>query len=181
MNAPVIIIFGLSGVGKTTLCKAFVRQYPQYIHLSASQMLREATGRMSEELRKSDTKTIRERQIILSAVLQEKRRGRDSSPVLIDAHSVIDNDRTLVPVPTSAIAAMKPTGLVFIAADPVTLLQRRTADSRERPLRTVDELREQQERAEGVAHAFAEELSLPINSDNISTVDELAAFINSIV
>ncbi|AWI90994.1 hypothetical protein C0214_23935 [Methylobacterium sp. DM1] len=179
MNPPIIIVFGLSGVGKTTLCKAFVHQHPHYIYLSASQMLREATGRMPEELRMSDPQAIQERQKLLSAVLEEKRKGREGAPVLIDAHSVIDNNNTIVSVPISAIAAMRPTGLAFIEADPVAILQRRATDSRDRPIRTIDELRQQQLFAKEIAHEYAEKLDLPINLGRIQNVDDLHAFIKS--
>ena len=112
-------LFGLSGVGKTRFASELVAREPRILHLQASALLRKASGLLDEELRTADRDAMHANQKALADALQEARAGRRERPVLIDAHSVIDNDVDLLDVPFEAIRPLGIGHYLFVRADPV--------------------------------------------------------------
>ncbi|MGY4282030.1 adenylate kinase [Bradyrhizobium sp. LM2.7] len=105
---------------------------------------------------------ILQNQNLLGEALKHFRLGRETSDVLIDAHSVIDNDHELIEVPIDAVRAMSPSGLVLLEAPPELVAERRRKDARLRPSRTAEELQFQTGVARRVCESYASELGLPL-------------------
>ena len=62
--------------------------------------------------------------------------------VIIDGHSVIDTPSGLVPIEPAVFAKLRIQRVIFLVDDPSEIFRRRAGDrSRNRPARTVDDLR----------------------------------------
>jgi adenylate kinase len=140
MRGETIVVFGISGAGKTSSCLTFVKGNPEYLHLSASELLRGAAAADPASLRISPADQILENQKLLPSALRARREGQWHRPVLIDAHSVIDNDRELVRIPVEVIRSLDPDGLLLMEAAPEIIAARRSEPGSRRPARSIDQI-----------------------------------------
>lgn len=161
-DGPVIGLFGLSGVGKTKYAQEVVAREPRILHLQASELLRRASGLNDEELRTARRDRLIANQGALAAAMEEARAGRRDRPVLIDAHSVIDNDIELVDVPFEAIAPLRIDSFVFLRANPELIVTRRSRSDRPRPYRSAETLAEHQRRALDACGHYAARSNAPL-------------------
>lgn len=161
-DGPVVGLFGLSGVGKTKYAQEVVARDPRVLHLQASELLRRASGLDDEELRTARRDRLVANQGALAAALEEARAGRRDRPVLIDAHSVIDNDVELVNVPFEAIDPLGIDAFVFLRAEPELIVARRLRSDRLRPYRSAETLAEHQRRALDACGEYAARSGAPL-------------------
>jgi adenylate kinase len=85
-------------------------------------------------------------------------------PILFDAHCLIDNGKQLIEIPASVIQALSPSGLIFIQDEPSAILGRRSRDAtRVRPIRSLVELQEHQDRARAICGEYAGLLNLQLH------------------
>ncbi len=158
------LVFGISGVGKTTACRDYVKRHPDTLFVSASSLLKSSMGMSGDALRTAAAGEIVQNQAVLGTALAEFRRGREAQAVLVDAHGVIDNDQALVPVPVSAIEALAPDHLILLEAPPTVVAAHRAAGVRPRPVRSVAaieaELFAERETVEGFARTLGLHLAI---------------------
>ncbi|WLB11289.1 ATP-binding protein [Bradyrhizobium elkanii] len=186
MNKPIsrigiVLVFGISGVGKSTACASYVARHPSVLHTSAGALLQAAKNIDSAILRTDVAGNILQNQNLLGEALKHFRWGRETSDVLIDAHSVIDNDHELIEVPTDAVRAMSPNGLVLLEAPPELVAERRRKDARLRPSRTPEELQFQTGVARRVCESYASELGLPLEIGTAMHDDDLEMLIQRMI
>lgn len=175
MRGLCVIVFGISGVGKTTECEAYIGQHPDWMHVSASQLLREATNVSNEDLRTASADGIRANQQLLGEMLTKHRLGRESRPILIDAHAVIDNDRQLVRVPIEAVRSLSPDGMILLEA-PASLIAQRRLTGRHRPQRSIADIRRELSAERQTVRRYAKELRVPLQEGEATgslTLDRL--------
>lgn len=164
MSNNVIILFGLSGVGKTTFLKR-VALLSEFLHLQASDLIKmqfeveEDSKLSSEQLRRGD---INDNQMKLAiAFLNETK--EHGGTIVLDGHSIIDAPEKLIKIQPAVLAPVNPTKIVFLKDSAEAIFQRRLNDrSRQRPSRTACELAEQQNIALEQAEAIAGALAVPI-------------------
>jgi adenylate kinase len=159
-----LAVFGVSGVGKTTLITQFVREHKDWQALSASKLLAQLTHLASDKLRVSDRPRIENNQFLLAeAIHQHRRISKRETDWLLDAHSLIDNNREFVPVPTAAIALINPDSLIFVFDSAQQIRERRAADrQRQRPLLSIERIDEEQELAFQTCLQYSTELKLEL-------------------
>ncbi|CAN7642485.1 AAA family ATPase [Phenylobacterium sp. LjRoot219] len=174
---PTLIIFGISGVGKTTAAQAMLDRFAGLRHFQASSLLKAAHAQSGEELRTAPAERIAENQTVLSRALADARSGSPGAPAILDAHSVIDNDRGLVDLPLQTFAALEPDAIAFLRADPNAIVARRLSDARHRPARSAAQLAAYQDRAEMVAAAHARALGIPFQVVEGGDHETLARFL----
>ncbi|MFC5356387.1 ATP-binding protein [Azospirillum himalayense] len=180
MDGKIFIVFGISGVGKTTACQSFVTRHPNYLYVRASDLLGNVTSLTSEELRTASRSHIIRTQALLADALRIHRTGQESRRVLIDAHSVIDNDRSLIRIPVDVIRSLSPNGLIFLEADADRLVEHRKASKKMRPVRSAPELARQQEIARDTVCQYACELRIPLAVGTVTNGFDIAPLILSI-
>jgi adenylate kinase len=163
-NAPygrLVAVFGISGVGKTTLISHFVREHQGWRVLSASGLLAQMTQIDSDELRRYDRANIETNQFSLASAIQQKRATAPELNWLLDAHSVIDNDQELIAVPTQVIKQINPDSLIFVQDDPEKILRRRISDrDRRRALPSSARVEEEQTLALQTCLAYSSDLKI---------------------
>jgi adenylate kinase len=157
-----IIVLGISGVGKTTACREYVVHNPEFLHLTASELIRNATGVTLQELMTADAMEIMRNQLVLQKALQTELQKRQATKVIIDGQCVLDNGREIVILPVDLVAPLRPTGFILLEDEPAKVLQRRLNDSRERPLRTAEELSAQMEMNRVAVRGYATTLMVPL-------------------
>lgn len=168
-----IVVFGVSGVGKTTACRSFVTRNPEFAYITASEVLRRATGLPVEQLRRSSKEEVLANQKILTERLPDEITKHGAQFVLLDAQNIIDNGRDLIEVPVSILEDLSPRGVIVLEADPNDVYARRNGDGRFRPSRTPEELSEQMNLIRRIAFQQAARLDIPCVVSRVTRSFEL--------
>jgi adenylate kinase len=173
----VLGLFGISGVGKSYLSAKLVRQFPDLLHLQASQLLRTAHASSGETLRTANADTIAQNQIALGDAFNSARKGQEHKSVILDAHSVIDNDKGLVAIHVDAIRPLSLTHILFVSATPEVIIQRRAGDDRARPVRSLQQIAEYQEKALLVSLQYSRDLEVPFLQSTTDEEEKISNFV----
>lgn len=170
-------VFGVSGVGKTTLISQFIAAYSGYIHLEASKLIKESLAKpvlSSEHLRSMEPSAIEVNQIRLTEQFRVARRAHPKKTVILDAHSVIDSDPHATLVSVEIIRELELKQMIFIRDRPDAIARRRDDDSnRRRPMRSVRSIAQLQNMALDQCQVYAVNLGLPLN---LTSPMDLAGF-----
>jgi adenylate kinase len=157
-----IIVLGISGVGKTTACRSFVTRHRQFMLISASELLREATGLSEEELRTADAKEVLHNQAVLSAMLTQRLSRCPDASVIIDGQVIIDNGREIVRVPVDVVRSVNPIGMILLEAPAEEVVRRRLSSGVRRPKRVAPELAFQMNLARDLVVDYGRVLNIPV-------------------
>lgn len=174
-----VLVFGVSGVGKTTACESYVKRHPQWMHIRASELLSQATAKDPRSLRIGTADEIEANQALLGLQLKRRRDAVPHRPFLIDAHAVIDNDLGLVPVPLEAVRALYADALILLEAPAAIVVSRRASGDRTRPARSVEDIEIELKAEADVVRRFAQCLGLPIETGIVTENFDLAPLIAS--
>lgn len=162
--AVTILVFGISGVGKTTLLESALQRFPAAHVWRASDIIGIARHEPDpEKLRTLPLDEIRLNQELLVRGFEARRREFAESLVLLDAHSVLDTEAGLIDIPVEVVSAFIPSGIIHVSDQIEQIQARRLADSaRARPQRSLIELREYQERSMAACERFKSALEIPL-------------------
>lgn len=180
MTGPIIILLGVSGVGKSRLANKIGALRPDTLLLSAGGLLRKYLRTTGEKLRTAEKRDVQENQLALAEALTNERRGQEDRLVLLEAHSFIDNDQELVDVPVKIIESLKPAGIILMSTTGERLAQQREMDERERPKRTPRELGRQLDHSRNLAVHYSETLRIPMIQIEGGDYETALAFIDSL-
>ena len=142
--------------------RAVIGQDPTVAHVSASDLLKVDHAQTGEELRTAQRELLVSNQSVLASTLMAWPFPSGTRHVLLDAHSVIDNDKVLVDIPIDAIASLSPNRLIFLFDEPANIVSRRLSDTRQRPSRTAEELDAHQKRSLEVCELYSERMAIPL-------------------
>jgi len=159
-NGRIFAVFGLSGVGKTTMCAAVAeRIQPAALHVQVGKLLGSILNEPSTEaLRTASSDDVLQNQMLLPAAMADMLAHHPGRHAIFDGHSLIDTGKSIVIVPANVITAMRPSGIAFIYDDPKAIHDRRKTDTtRKRPLPLISEISEQQNLARAAAEQYATE------------------------
>lgn len=159
---PCVLVFGVSGVGKTSACADYAARHPKILSVSASSLLKAATAASGESLRTASAQVIRHNQSRLAKALSDYRAGREEFPILVDAHAVIDNDEEFVRVPLTAIQSIGPNLLILLEAPPDRISAHRTSDVRPRPLRSIEAISREMKAERAAVSDYAAALGIDL-------------------
>jgi adenylate kinase len=156
-----LIVFGVSGVGKTTACLGYVARHPNYLLLSASSLIAEVTGASLPELQTSSVPELLANQTILQAAVESRLRQSKASNFILDGQCVLDNGHDVVTLSVDAIEPFRPTGLILLEASASDIALRRLSDARQRSIRGVEELSSQLAMNRDAVKNYAMHLAIP--------------------
>lgn len=174
-----IAVFGLSGVGKSTVVERVVSASGGLARsVNAGELIHLRRGDVigSRSLRSLTAEEILCNQELLVAEFAKERTKGEAPVLLLDGHCVVDNGERLVTVPSDVIERLDLSAAVFIQASPMAIAKRRSDDCRRaRPYRSSATLRDQQEAGLSACMSYTIRLGLPLA---VVTVDHAAILVS---
>lgn len=161
----IVVIAGLSGVGKSYLINKLKADYVNVTNFSAGSLIKKRRSNTArDQLRLYDQDGIMQNQnLLIEQFLEEVTRLGQDKTVLFDAHMLVDTDEGIVDIPLEIFSRIDPSSFIFLSVGPEIILARRTKDiSRHRPKRTEEEIRSQQDRSILLATDYAQKLNIPL-------------------
>ncbi|MGF0524607.1 ATP-binding protein [Agrobacterium pusense] len=175
LDTKLIIVFGVSGVGKTTACAEYANRNHDVIHSSASDLLRlhrETAGMRTIDEVMQDQHTL----VDLVCALRAETRA---SLVLLDAHSLIVVAGRKIVIPADIIAAMNPSGLIFFKATGDVVFSRRALRGDITNI-APQEIERWQEKSLRAAQSYASQIPCRLSVLDVSQGTDLAGAIGSL-
>jgi adenylate kinase len=163
-GAPTILVCGISGVGKTKLLERAIDSFPSAVIWRAAEIIGNARDVIDPEaLRNLPIGEIQQNQKLLVKGFNARRKALPEGLVFLDAHSVIDSENGLIDIPFEVARHLHPAGIIHISDDVPRILERRTADkNRVRPVRSLAQLTEYQQRSIASCERYSVGLNVPI-------------------
>jgi adenylate kinase len=179
----VVGIFGISGVGKTTLIDSMIGKRSNWIRVSAGSLIQEqrpSVGR--DSLRKLPLDGLQKNQEAIVIGLHRMRETTTAELILFDGHILVDNGVQLFEVPRDVIARLQLDALVFVEESPREIRGRRSGDpQRVRATRSLEEIAEEQSRARSIEMSYAQALEIAVSIFESHQAEELTAFLENIL
>ena len=161
----IVVIAGISGVGKSYVINQLKEDSSHYVNFSAGTLIKKRRSNMArDQLRLLDQEGIMQNQFLLiEQLIEEVNAVPKEKTILFDAHMLIDTDDGVVEIPLDIFSKINPARFIYLYEDPETISERRARDvSRQRPIRTLDELGSQQDRSLLLVEKYAEQLDVPV-------------------
>lgn len=118
----VIFVAGVHGVGKTYLCQQFVSRYPDFVHASASQLIKEQMAIPNWGVDKLVADVDKNQVALVDAV---RRRTDAGEKLILDGHFALRNQqREIVPLKAEVYAGIQVTGFILLEAPTDLILSR---------------------------------------------------------
>jgi adenylate kinase len=175
-----IAIFGVSGVGKSTLIEHFIANDSSWTHLQAGQLIRSELKNIDhDKLRLEGNEAILKNQYLMIDAFWREIENQKLTKVIFDGHSIIDTGTEILNIPEDVIKALKPTKLLFIKVEPSIILDKRSKDTnRDRPLLSEEVINKQQEQAIKQFSTYGEALFIEADVIEGPNVDCLKALLS---
>lgn len=160
----ITVIAGLSGVGKTFIIQKLIHESDAYVHLSTGSLINKRLENLDrDQLRELEKDSILTNQYLMIEQFKEELNTIDRGlSIMFDAHTIIDNDHELIEVPYEIFEQLSPVRIIFLSDEAEKILERRKSDnSRKRPIRSIPEIIEQQNRSIMLAQEHSSRLSIP--------------------
>lgn len=178
-----ILVFGVSGVGKSWLCRQAAASLGLR-HVSGSELIRAEKERLTSQIVSADelrTDRVVDNQELLLAGFRIYE-AQDSTSILFDGHNVVDTNDGLVRIPFEVISGLRPAGIAVVVDTPAAIISRRNADStRGRPQRNEETLSNYQDLCLELAKDHATLLSVPMESIASGNTDAFVAFLRPLL
>ena len=155
-----VCVFGVSGVGKSTLISRYLAIRPDWIGLAASELLE--TRYSSADSPTSLEQDFVDQQIRLVERIKVVRQRSLKAHFIVDGHCALDVGGTLRVIPLVVIERLMPTLIVVVEDEVNAIGSRRTIDlTKERPLRNVRALTDLQQITVQLSQDYGRALRIP--------------------
>jgi adenylate kinase len=130
-----ILVTGVSGVGKTYTILRAIAELPQFRYLRASEVLR-SLGRPITNL--TAAQIAENQEVLLAALMLET--DRDCRYLIVDGHAVLETASEFVPVPDHVYRDLPISTVIYIFDDPRSIAPRRVEKARSTDPVKIEEL-----------------------------------------
>ncbi|MGV8938649.1 MAG: ATP-binding protein [Allorhizobium sp.] len=178
-----ILVFGISGVGKSWLCGQAAASL-DIRHISGSELIRAEKERLTSQIVSADAlrsdRVVDNQQLLLHGF--DVYKTQDARPILFDGHNVVDTDDGLVKIAADVIFSLEPNAIVVVTDTASKVMERRSADSsRARPTRAAEALLSYQALCVQLGREHASALSIPFREISSGHTDDFIAFLRSVL
>lgn len=161
----IIVIVGLSGVGKSHVISELKKDECLFIHFSAGSLINKRRKLIERDklrtLKRNDV--LQNQYLLIDQFNNELESIPAGSIILFDAHMIIDSDDSILEIPFDIFKKINPSTFILLYDDPAVILSRRKKDSsRVRPRRSIDEIDRQQNKSQKLVEEYASRLSVPL-------------------
>lgn len=153
-------VVGISGVGKTTIIRRFVKEHSDYFHVEASKLIKQRIrAETSEQIRVLPKNKVLMNQSLL---IEELSRYKDKySQIILDGHLLIDNSKELIPIPLKIVKQIAPQNIILIQGNSHEIFSHRINDTcKDHPNQTVAEIERIQSYLKYITLNYCKELSV---------------------
>lgn len=174
----IVLLAGVSGVGKTTTLKDATRRLA-FVHLQAGEIIkfeRQERQDKRHDIQITNAMEINDNQALLISGFM--RCAPKEGLIVLDGHTVIDTINGLVEISPAVFSAIGVSRFVVLIDDVEKIALRRLSDTkRMRPIRSIEELAEHQERSLLSAYRAALTLGVPVYAVPMSHILDVSNFI----
>lgn len=181
MRRKIFGLFGISGVGKSWMANHIIIKYPRMLHLVGSELIKkvnEKTVVSSESLRKKKPADISNNQDLLINMFHLAIAAKPDVNVIFDGHTVIDTHEGYIVIAFDIIKQLDLAEIIYITDEDQTILHRRELDeSRQRPKRSLLQIKDYQDLSRQTCQKYAALLGIPIQIVKSGDIDALFSII----
>lgn len=179
----VVGVFGVSGVGKTTLISEVVRREPGWHRTSAGSLIQLSHPDVERDsFRRHARNQILVNQEAIVRGLSDLRSLGDAEVVLLDGHLLIDSDQGPVEIPLDVVRRFRLDAMTFICDKPDQISLRRKHDpNRKRAVRSTEYIAQEQLNACEIVERHARELGIPFATVTPSQPEYVVSFVKGLI
>lgn len=182
-SQKVVIIFGLPGVGKTTLINEVLKNRNDFVRLSGGSLINEELSEEERDiLRKQTSDQILSNQEILLYNYKKKREALGNKHIIFDGHCVIKSENSLTVIPYEVIQRLNPDIIIFLDENSETITERRSRDDKrpDREIETVADLDKNRDLQLEVCQDYTRKLDIPMKIFNSPKSEEINTVLDEI-
>ena len=153
-------VVGISGVGKTTIIRRFVKEHSDYVHLEASKLIKQRIrAETSEQIRVLPKNKVLMNQSVL---IEELSRYKEKySQIILDGHLLINNNQELIPIPLDIVKKISPRNIILIHGNSHDILSHRINNLQKKYFKeTISEINRSQQFMKEIAISYCKKLGI---------------------
>lgn len=183
-NQKVAIVFGLPGVGKTTLIECFLSTRNDFIRLSGGSLI---NGELSEQerdiLRKESKDQVLSNQNILLFNFRKERAKLRDKHIIFDGHCLVKSGDSITVIPVDVIHGLEPDIIIFLDEPTEVIIDRRNRDET-RPGReheSASDIDKNRDMQIGVCKDYSSKLNIPLTILTSPTLEDIQHVLHLLV
>ena len=174
-------VVGISGVGKTTIIRQFVKENSDYAHVEASKLIKQRLGaETSEEIRVLPKNKVLMNQSLLIeelSIYKEK-----YSQIILDGHLLINNNQELIPIPLDIVKKINPYNIILVHGDSREILSHRIINLQKKYFKeTISEIDKNQQLLKQIAISYCKKLGIRFDALDFSEYKKFSNLLRQIV
>lgn len=134
----IIGVFGIPGVGKTTLSMNISTMFPSVEVYSASQLIKLFDGEISYKKLSKDK--VNSNQFKLVAITKELKEKSLGTSYILELHNIIETELEDVYIPKWVFENLGVDRAIFLYKTPLEIFKQRSIDQKERSLKSITEI-----------------------------------------
>ena len=183
-NQKIILVFGLSGVGKSTLVHKVLENRNDFERVSGGSLIdcnKKTENRDELRVLPSDEILDNQKQLIKNFAKVKTELGHKH--IIFDGHCIIKNGPSITEVPTDIIKKLFPNIIVFVEATAKEIIERRKNDSSRpnREIETTAQINENICLQKNICSKYSSELGVPLEFLNTAEPGKFAKILDAII
>ncbi len=175
----IIGVFGISGVGKTTLCEKLPARFQDIKVYSASQLIKLYDGEIS--FNKLSRSNVDSNQLKLISVVNELKKKSPRFLYVLELHNIIETESEDIYIPKRVFESLEVNKVIFLCKEPAEILTQRLLGTKKRSLKNIESIDDLQNKSLSyLMEIFPNEITKVLCLSNLSINEATAALCKEI-